>query len=379
MAGIYIHIPFCKQACHYCNFHFSTTLHLKTKLIESIVKEIGLKQNFFSEDSAKQPVIETIYFGGGTPSLLNERELASILEALHLHFNIASNVEITLEANPDDLTKTNLKTFQSSGVNRLSIGIQSFEEEHLAFMNRAHSAKEAIECLHNSYEVGFEHLNIDLIYGLPGLTNASWEAQLNQLEQFPIDHISAYALTVEPKTALDHMIQKGKIADLNDALIADQFLMTATFLAVLGFEHYELSNYAFNQQYSKHNTAYWQGKPYLGLGPAAHSYLHPVRSWNVANNAKYINAIENQLPFNETEVLDIKDQFNEYLMTGLRTKWGIDLQYIESHFGITYRKSILDKLPQLDQNLFQTNENKITLTKRGWLWSDSILTDLIAD
>jgi oxygen-independent coproporphyrinogen-3 oxidase len=375
LAGIYLHIPFCKQACYYCNFHFSTTLHLKTKLIDSIVKEIALQQNFF-EDSQPSPIIETIYFGGGTPSLLTEAEIGKLLNQLHQHFIISPNAEITLEANPDDINAEKLKALFNLGINRLSIGIQSLNDEHLQYMNRSHTAQEAIQCISDSLNMGFKQLNIDMIFGLPGLSTAHWEQQLKQISDFPVEHLSAYALTVEPKTALAKMLSKGNGKPLDDALTAEQFLLTSSILESFGYEHYELSNYARNQQYAKHNTAYWQNKPYLGVGPSAHSYFQHQRSWNIANNAMYIKNMEAGKPFSESENLTLKDRYNEYLMTGLRTQWGVNLPTIAQQFGKEYASHLKQSLTEINPTFYSQTDNQIQLTKQGWLWCDAILEQM---
>jgi len=325
------------------------------------------------------PTIETIYFGGGTPSLLSELELETILTALHQHFNVAPNVEITLEANPDDLTREKLKSLLKLGVNRLSIGIQSIENEHLLYMNRAHSANEAIFCIEESLGIGFKHLNVDMIFGVPGLTTTNWTEQLQKISSYPIQHISAYALTVETKTALATFIKKGKSKPIDDTLTAEQFLLTASILESFGFEHYELSNYARNGEFSKHNTAYWQNKPYLGLGPSAHSYIQNERSWNIANNAIYFKNISGGIDFRESESLTIINRYNEYLMTGLRTKWGINLDYIAEKFGEVLLTHLINCLPNINDSFYVQTEKWIILTKEGWLWSDSILERLIVE
>ncbi|MEZ5023880.1 MAG: radical SAM family heme chaperone HemW [Chitinophagales bacterium] len=380
MAGIYIHIPFCKQACHYCNFHFSTTLQLKTKLLDAIVKEIEIRKNFFQSDMKKSYSIDTIYFGGGTPSILSRSEIEFILEKLRQHYDVSSTVEITLEANPDDLTKSYLTDLKEAGVNRLSIGIQSFDDDLLKYMNRAHTAEESWAAIQNSLTAGFESLNIDMIYGIPGLSTQQWETSLADLIRLPVNHLSCYGLTIEPKTALMDFIKKKKSAAPDDDLLVEQFMVASNFLEQNGFRHYEISNYALNDQFSKHNTAYWKGEPYLGLGPSAHSYQNNVRSWNIANNANYIKAIENNKSYFESENLAKTERFNEHIMTGLRTFWGINLDDIQQNFGAVYKNHLETQLHKIDPiHIKQMNDQTIKLSKTGWLWTDSILEQLFYD
>lgn len=380
MAGIYIHIPFCKQACHYCNFHFSTTLQLKTKLLEAIVKEIEIRKNFFQNDNKASYSIDTIYFGGGTPSILSRSEIEFILDKIRLHFKVSSAVEITLEANPDDLTKNYLFDLKEAGVNRLSIGIQSFDDDLLQYMNRAHSAEESWAAIQNSLAAGFESLNIDMIYGIPGLSTQQWETSLVDLIRLPVNHLSCYGLTVEPKTALMDFIKKKKSAAPDDDLMVEQFIVASNFLEKNGFRHYEISNYALDDQFSKHNTAYWKGEAYLGLGPSAHSYQNNTRSWNIANNANYIKAIENNKTCFESENLAITERFNEHIMTGLRTFWGIDLNEIQAVFGSIYKNHLIAQLQKINpKHIEPMNDYTIKLSKIGWLWTDSILEQLFYD
>ncbi len=380
MAGIYIHIPFCKQTCHYCNFHFSTSLQFKTKLVDCIVKEINIRKDFFNTSTNKDITIETIYFGGGTPSILKKEEIDRILISVNQHFTLSEDVEISLEANPENLTTPYLKGLKEIGVNRLSIGTQSFDDALLKYMNRAHNSKEALVAIEKSLSAGFESLNIDMIYNIPGLTTKQWITSLEQLSNLAINHISCYALTVEPKTALHHFINKKKMLAPDERLMAEQFLITSEVLEKKGFEHYEISNYALKGQYSKHNTAYWQKQAYLGLGPSAHSYSPHKRSWNIANNAKYIKAIvSEELPI-EHEILSKKDQFNEYLMTGLRTTWGISISTIEKEFNSQFSNHIKNCLKTLNNTYFDlTNNDIIKLTKKGWLWSDHLIGQLFYD
>jgi len=368
LAGIYIHIPFCRQACHYCNFHFSTTLNLQSRVIESILKEIEIKEDFFEPNT----LIETIYFGGGTPSMLPAGDIERIIEKIGETYQLSEFLEITLEANPDDLIPTYLNEIKACGVSRLSIGIQSFEDKLLQYMNRAHNREQAVNALESASKSNFDEVNIDLIYGIPGLTDQGWQECLSFALQFQVDHISAYSLTIEPKTALEHFINKKNWPAPDDDASTRQFLSASSFLEENGFIHYEISNFSKGESYSKHNTAYWKGKPYLGIGPSAHSYKTGERSWNIANNAAYIKALKNDNTPAVTEILSSSDQFNEYIMTGLRTKWGIDLEKIAVEHGITERERIENKLPDLDPAFFTLDGNHLKLTKKGWLWSDGI-------
>ncbi|MGQ3677092.1 radical SAM family heme chaperone HemW [Tenacibaculum discolor] len=335
MAGIYLHIPFCKQACYYCDFHFSTSLKKKEELVSCLVKELELRKEELLNET-----IETIYFGGGTPSLLSIHEIELLLNTISKNYTVIEDPEITLEANPDDLSEEKIIELSKTPINRLSIGIQSFFEEDLQLMNRAHNAQEARKCLSVATRY-FDNITIDLIYGVPNMSNKRWRENLQIAFDFGINHISSYALTVEPKTALDSFIKQGKYPDVDEAVAKEHFDILVAETAKNGFVHYEISNFGKPNYFSKHNTSYWLGKKYIGIGPSAHSFNKTHRSWNVANNVKYIKTIqEGNLPL-EQEELTIKDQFNEYLMTGLRTIWGVSLEKIEKDFGEEFRKNLL--------------------------------------
>ena len=335
MSGIYIHIPFCKQACFYCDFHFSTSLKKKDELISSLIHEIELRKNELNNE-----VIETIYFGGGTPSMLYQFEIDSIINAVYENHKVILNPEITLEANPDDLTKRKIIELSKSRINRLSIGIQSFFEDDLKLMNRAHNAEEAVRCLSEATHY-FKNISVDLIYGIPGLSNKQWKKNIDMVLSSGITHISSYALTVEPKTALESLIKKGMIEDVSDMQAQEQFYILIEELSKHNFIHYELSNFAKDGAFSINNSSYWQGKSYLGVGPSAHSFNGKQRSWNVKNNSKYMSAIQqNKLPI-EREILSITDQYNEYVMTGLRTIWGVSLEKVSQEFGKEYHTYLL--------------------------------------
>jgi len=381
MAGIYLHIPFCKQACFYCDFHFSTSLKKKDELISCMQKELVLRKDELQNDT-----IETIYFGGGTPSLLSTEEIQSILKTVEEHYSVIDDPEITLEANPDDLSKDAILELAKSPVNRLSIGVQSFFEEDLKSMNRAHNANEAKSCLSMATR-HFENITVDLIYGVPNMSNERWKENLQILFDFGINHISSYALTVEPKTALDSFINQGKYPRLEEHVARGHFDILVAETQRQGFVHYEISNFGKPAYFSKHNTSYWQGKKYIGIGPSAHSFNKTHRSWNVANNAKYIKSLqENVLP-NEIEELSINDQFNEYIMTGLRTIWGVSLIKIEQDFGVAYKTRLLkaaDKFIQqellvvtssdIDEN--QNCGEKLKTTQKGKFLADGLASEL---
>lgn len=371
MAGIYIHIPFCKQACHYCDFHFSTSLKKKDELIQSLLKEFTLRKFELNNQ-----LVETIYFGGGTPSLLTNQEIQLLLDSIYLNYNVASEVEITLEANPDDLSKNRIFELSSSPINRLSIGIQSFFDEDLKLMNRAHNANEAKQCLEEASK-HFENITIDLIYGIPGLTNEKWIENMKTTLLFNIPHISSYALTVEPKTALANFIKKGQIQNLDDEIAEKQFHMLIEKLESEGFVHYELSNFGKPEFFSKHNTSYWEGKPYLGIGPSAHSFNGSQRSWNVRNNSTYIKSINNDVLPTEVETLTMTDKYNEYVMTGLRTIWGVSLKKVEQNFGVNFKNYFLEQSQKyFDQQLLYLDGDKVVVTKKGKFLSDTITSDV---
>ncbi|WP_418508550.1 radical SAM family heme chaperone HemW [Corallibacter sp.] len=375
MSGIYIHIPFCKQACHYCDFHFSTSLKKKETLIQALITELELRKKAYDD-----VIVSTIYFGGGTPSLLSDEEIQAIIKAVYKNFEVAENPEITLEANPDDLTDAKIKELAASPINRLSIGIQSFFEDDLKAMNRAHNASEAQACLEKATRY-FDNITIDLIYGIPNMSLEKWQQNLDIAFQFGINHISSYALTVEPKTALDSFIKKGTYPPVNEALAQSHFNHLVAETKKQGFVHYEISNFGKPHFFSKHNTSYWQGKPYLGIGPSAHSFLGKTRSWNVANNTKYIQAIsQGELPAT-SEVLSVTDQYNEYVMTGLRTIWGVSLDKIENDFGTVYKNFILKEAEIfLSKTLLvveqENDESVLKTTSKGKFLVDGIASEL---
>ena len=371
MSGIYIHIPFCKQACHYCDFHFSTSMKKKDEMVLALVKEIELRKN-----ESQNEIVETIYFGGGTPSVLTIDDIRLLIDSVYEHYEVVENPEITLEANPDDLDKETILQYANSPINRLSIGVQSFFEDDLKLMNRAHNSAEAKTCLEFATQ-HFDNISIDLIYGMPKMSNEKWLQNIEMALSLNIPHISSYALTVEPKTALHKMIKSGAIPNLDDDLAQQHFYILIDKLQEKGFVHYELSNFGKENYFSKNNTAYWLGKKYIGIGPSAHSYNGESRSWNIANNSMYLKAIsENKLP-SETEILSKTDQYNEYIMTGLRTIWGVSLNRIETEFGADYLNYLLQQTEKyISDNLLEIENNVLKTTKKGKFLSDGIASDL---
>jgi oxygen-independent coproporphyrinogen-3 oxidase len=371
MSGIYIHIPFCKQACHYCDFHFSTSMMKKDEMVLALSKEIKIRKKELENE-----VIETIYFGGGTPSILPIADLRFLIDEVFENYRVIENPEITLEANPDDLSKQRIIELSKSPINRLSIGIQSFFEDDLQLMNRAHNSAEAKKCLEEAIQY-FDNISLDLIYGIPGMSIDKWKKNIDTALSFGIPHISSYALTVEPKTALSKLIQTGKIAKPNDDLAQEHFSILVEMLENNGFIHYELSNFGKENYFSNNNTAYWLGKKYIGIGPSAHSYDGISRSWNISNNALYLKALNENLIPNETEILSKNDCYNEYIMTGLRTIWGVSLDKIANEFGNDYLDYLHKQARKYlnDQFLFIEN-NVLKATKKGKFLTDGIASDL---
>ncbi|WP_394776355.1 radical SAM family heme chaperone HemW [Flavobacterium sp.] len=376
MSGIYIHIPFCKQACHYCDFHFSTSMKKKDDMVLALAKEIIMRKNELLDSAGNENQIETIYFGGGTPSVLSNDEINFLISEVYKNYKVVENPEITLEANPDDLSTERIIELSKSLINRLSIGIQSFYEEDLKMMNRAHNSAEAINCLTEATKY-FDNISLDLIYGIPGLTDEMWRKNIEIALSFGIPHISSYALTVEPKTALRKLIDTGKIAEPQDEVASNHFMILVEMLQKSGFIHYELSNFGKENYFSKNNSAYWLGKKYIGIGPSAHSYDGEKRGWNIANNSLYLKSIqENILPI-ETETLSKSDRYNEYIMTGLRTIWGVSLERIETEFGLDYW-NYLKKQSQkfLNDDLLFIENNILKPTAKGKFLTDGIASDL---
>ena len=368
--GIYIHIPFCKQKCNYCDFHFSTSLKNKEDLIKCLLKEIGIQKTYLNKE-----IIETIYFGGGTPSFLDAREIRRILEKVYAEFDVISNPEITLEGNPDDFTFDKLQELKQAGINRLSIGIQSFNDVDLTWMNRAHNSNQATKCVKDAKSLGFDNITIDLIYGLPEMTIEAWKINLQKALDLDVQHISAYNLTIEPGTTLHHLVKTGKSKPLNDEVGAEQFEVLINTLEYNNFQHYEISSFGKKGYFSKHNSSYWKRKFYLGIGPSAHSFNGNTRQWNVANNAKYIKAMKDgEVPF-ELEELSKNDRYNEYILLGLRTIWGCEFDYVKSEFGeewlLNLKQQILNYSDQIN-----VDEQSFSLNQKGKAFADHIASEL---
>lgn len=372
---LYIHIPFCRQACHYCDFHFSTNIANKRAIVEAIANEIILRQSYLP---AKK--LETIYFGGGTPSLLDESELDLLLSTIYAQFDVDPDAEITLEANPDDLSKEKLEQLSKAGINRLSIGIQSFHEPHLKLLNRIHSAGEGENCVKMAQEVGIQNISIDLIYAIPAPDHSILISDIQKAFELNISHISAYCLTIEPQTAFGSWLKKKKIKPIDEEFAATQFEILVGSLREYGFEQYEISNFARNQQYSRHNSSYWKQRPYLGVGPSAHSYNGVSREYNVSNNAKYLSSIQQEIIPATYELLSTEDITNEYLLTGLRTKWGVEQETLDILSNGKFQLQHFDELEKLSEKGWISTENGIILlTEAGKLFADRIASDLFVD
>jgi oxygen-independent coproporphyrinogen III oxidase len=374
MAGIYIHIPFCKKACTYCDFHFTTSIKHLDEMVEAICTEIRMKKHRLNQQ------VGSIYFGGGTPSILQPAALQKIIGTIADTFSISATAEITLEANPDDLNAKKISELRQLPINRFSIGTQSFFNEDLLWMNRAHHAQEATDSIKRSQDAGFENLSIDLIYGYPLLTDEKWKSNIHTAVELQVPHLSAYSLTVEPRTALAHAIDKGKQKPVSDDQSAEQFLLLTETLQQKGFEHYEISNYSLPGRYAVHNTNYWKGIPYLGVGPSAHGFDGFNRYINMANNAKYLEHIHKQQLPETVEELGFHDQLNEYIMTSLRTMWGIDLQKITHDFGPKWAEHLKKEIsPYIAGQKVYLDDHKIYLTKTGKLFADGIAAALFTD
>lgn len=372
MAGIYFHIPFCKQACHYCDFHFSTSLKYKEELLLALKNEFIQRKNYIESST-----IESIYFGGGSPSILKPSDIQTLIDSVHQFFDVASDAEISLEANPDDLYSEKVKGFKNTDINRFSIGIQSFFDEDLKWMNRAHTSQEADACIKRVQDAGFENITCDLIYGFPLLTEDKWAQNIDTLVEFDVPHLSCYGMTVEPKTALAKFIKVGKTAPMSETQAAKQFIQLIKKLEENHYTHYEISNFAKNNHFAQHNTNYWKGVPYLGIGPSAHSFNGSSRSWNISNNALYIKKVGNREKYWEEEQLSLYDRFNENIMTSLRTMWGIDLNTIKTKFGETYKNYLLKEAqPFLAKKHLTSEKNTLKLTSKGKLLADYIASEL---
>ncbi len=373
MAGIYIHIPFCKQACHYCDFHFSTNTRLQEPMLQAISKELGMRKAYLGTAQVK-----SIYLGGGTPSLLAPEALEALLTLIDQNFYLSHVIEVTLEANPDDITLTRLRSWKNLGINRLSIGIQSFEDSVLRHLNRVHDSKKAITSVEVARKAGFDNLSIDLMYAIPGIKQEMWEASLAKAIQLQPEHIAAYCLTIEKNTAFGRWYQIGRLKAVQEAVAVRQFEVLVAVLTTHHYEHYEVSNFSQSGHYAQHNTNYWKQGQYLGVGPSAHSYNGKTRQYNVAHNQRYVASLQrNEIPCT-VEVLTRKDHINEYVMTSLRTQWGCDMAWLKDQYGYTLEHSIYIK-QLVDRQLAVRNGSKLMLTTQGKLLADQIAIDLFVD
>ena len=373
MAGIYIHIPFCRQKCYYCDFYKTVNTSLTLSFIQSLQQEIQLQKNYLKDEA-----VETIYFGGGTPSVLKVNELQEILTSVQSNFKVDKKAEITFEANADDLSPEYLQGIKNSGINRLSIGIQSFQSKHLEKMNRRHNSEQAIQAVQNARKTGFKNITVDLIYGLPELTLDEWISDLKKVFQLPVHHISAYHLTYHEGTPFYTWLKKGTLKEISEPESIQQFEALIDLAEKNGFEQYEISNFAKDKMYSKHNSSYWLGKNYLGLGPSAHSFNGFSRSWNMAHLEAYIKAISEKQNWFETETLSKTDKYNEYIITRIRTIWGVSSNHIKKIFGVEKEKHFLESISKYKKlNLVIQQEDVFTLSKKGLFVSDDIMENLM--
>ena len=373
MAGIYIHIPFCRLKCYYCDFYKTVNTSLTDKFIKALEKEIIKRKNYLDNEK-----VETIYFGGGTPSVLTKTELTGILDFLKLNFNVSPTAEITFEANPDDLSAEYLQEIYQAGVRRLSIGIQSLQNEFLKKMNRRHDAKQAVEAVKNAANTGFNDISVDLIYGLPGLTSAQWKADLEKVFQLPVHHLSAYHLTYHKGTPFYTWLKKGTLKALNEEESILQFQLLIKMANENSFEQYEISNFARDQKYSKHNSSYWTGVKYLGLGPSAHSFNGISRSWNVSHIESYIKAVEAGVSYSETEILTENNKYNEFVLTRIRTKWGVSADETKTVFGTEKAEWFQKNIEKyVMTGLVKEQSGIFTLTEKGMFVSDDIMANLM--
>lgn len=376
MAGIYVHIPFCKKACFYCDFHFSVSFNNKEAIVSAIISEIKRRKEFFEKDE----IVDTIYFGGGTPSVLTLEEIDEILGAIYEVFVVSSAAEITFECNPDDLTLDYLKMLKLVGVNRLSIGLQSFNEEHLVWMNRSHTAVQSRKCVEEAAAVGFKDITIDLIYGVPQLEDVEWRDTVKQALALPINHLSAYSLTLEENTPYKKLVQQKKYKQPDEDQSSTHYDILIEEMNAADWEHYEVSNFCKKGNYSKHNTAYWQQKKYLGIGPSAHSFDLQNRSWNVSSNKEYLDLISQNKKTFETEELTLTDRLNETLLTGLRAKWGVDLAEINKKYKYDIGLIFEEELSYWESaKWIVLHKNILRLTDRGMLFADFIASELFSD
>jgi len=371
MPGIYIHIPYCKQKCHYCNFYSLATTRYRDELVPALIHEMNLQQEYLNSKT-----ISTIYFGGGTPSILKVSDVQKLLSAIYSFFPVDENVEITLEANPDDLSKQKLSELKAIGINRLSIGIQSFEDKDLQFLHRNHTGRQAVNSIKRSQEAGFSNLSIDLIYGIPSLDSVHWESNLLRALELNVPHISAYALTVEERTPLAVSISRGKLPEIDESAQEQHFNILVDLLEAHGYLHYEISNFCRPGSFSRHNSAYWKGDTYLGIGPSAHSYNGISRQWNVSNLALYYESIRQEKVHFEREMLSLAQRFNEYIMTSLRTMWGANLNVVQKEFGHEWVKQALsDSAKFLENDQLEIKDHVLYLTRKGKFLADGIASE----
>ncbi len=373
MKGIYFHIPFCRQACRYCDFYFTVRLSYRDDFIKALLEEIRLKGNMIGEDK-----LSSIYFGGGTPSVLSYKQLAEIMEQIYKNYNISSDVEITIEANPDDLSKTYLKSLLALSFNRLSIGVQSFLEKDLTLMRRSHTSEQARDSIRNAADLGFNNINMDLIYGLPEQGIKQWEENLAETMKLPVQHLSAYHLTYEPRTVFYLWKKKGRISELPEDVSINQFLLLRRITRENSFDHYEISNFAREGFRSRHNQLYWKGNAYIGYGPSAHSFMNTTRQWNVSSLKEYMQGVLSGGKYYEKEELGIQEQYHDYILTRLRIEEGVEKEYIHKHFG----ESILlyfekNAKPYLHSGDMIENKGRVQMTEKGWMRSDLIIQSLM--
>lgn len=374
MAGVYIHIPFCRTRCHYCDFYKTLEGELKEDFIKSLLREIEIRADYLGDE-----MVDTVYFGGGTPSVLDDIFIVKIMEKLHSKFNINEGAEITMEVNPDDTSAQFYISMMAAGVNRVSIGVQSWDDKILSFLNRRHNSKQAIISVNEAYDAGFRNISVDLIYGIPGLGSESWKKTLKDTFGLPITHLSAYHLTIEKETMFGKMTSDGQLTEIEEQESESQFNLLASMSKKAGFEQYEISNLCLPGQYSRHNTNYWRQVPYIGLGPSAHSYNGFSRQWNVNDINGYVKSIgRGKVPF-EMEMLDTRMKYNEYIMTSLRTIWGADLDYIESGFNKEAHDYLINMASRFVRYgmLVRTENNRLVLTDQGKMISDNIISELM--
>lgn len=369
--GIYVHIPFCRNKCFYCGFYSVVSLQWKEAYLRALCREMEMRKEYL-----QGKVASTLYMGGGTPSYLNESELELIVNNIQKNFILSDDSERSVEVNPEDIVSNKLSALKYLGFNRLTIGVQSFNDSILKRINRTHSGKQAIQAVENAAKFGFDNIGIDLIIGLPGETVPDLVYNIEIIKSLPIDHLSVYILSIDSNSVFEKLSEKGKFKLQEDDYLAEQYLMISEYLKSIGFEHYEISNFAKNFKYSRHNTAYWQQKPYIGLGAAAHSYDGESRQWNISQIKTYIESLNNNRLNIEKEILTDKDKYNEYLMTNFRTQWGIDLNYLMENYSLWW-KSVQDKVrAYCDKGFMATENGRLRMTERGWLISDGIFSEL---